>query len=97
MLEGIPIPPIDRKFYADQENGVSFEIEQSKFRDIDRFLHYGKFALFWDQITKWAGMSYLSHTETLDFSSGSIESVFGSDPNGFLGSGSGSVWIFPYD
>ena len=42
-------------------------------------------------------MSYLSHTETLDFSSGSIESVFGSDPNGFLGSGSGSVWIFPYD
>ena len=71
MLEGIPIPPIDRKFYADQENGVIFEIGQSKFRDIDRFLHYGKFALFWDQITKWAGMSYLSHTETLDFSSGS--------------------------
>ena len=42
-------------------------------------------------------MSSLSHTETLDFSSGSIEFVFGSDPNGFLGSGSGSVWIFPYD
>ena len=42
-------------------------------------------------------MSSLSHPETLDFSSGSIEFVFGSDPNGFLGSGSGSVWIFLYD
>ena len=30
MLEGIPIPPIDRKFYADQENHPSSTAKRSQ-------------------------------------------------------------------
>ena len=42
MLESKAIPLIDSKFRVDYENGVIFEIEGARFRDIIQYVNLGK-------------------------------------------------------
>ena len=43
MLESKAIPPFDSKFHVDHENGVIFEIEGARSRDIIQFMQHSRF------------------------------------------------------
>ena len=43
MLKSKTTPPFDSKFIANSENGVIFQIEGAKFRDIEQYVQHGRF------------------------------------------------------
>ena len=43
MLESKAIPLFDSKFHVDHENGVIFEIEGARSRDIIQYMQHGRF------------------------------------------------------